>query len=102
MFKALWAFRRISKGKSFGNELADSLCISRNLFHTACEMGGMPMHLAVLTSLKDEGKSVIEAREIFLPILSNGFAVLEGKFGRQDELDEAKRIIDDFLSDLDQ
>jgi len=99
MFKMLWGMRIASKGKAFGNEIADSMGISRNLFHTAVETGGFNMHLIVLASLKDEGKSVVDARELILPFLAQGLAALEQRFGRQNEIDHAKPIVHELLSE---
>lgn len=100
IFKMLWAFRRTSRGKKFGNEIADSMAISRSLFHTAIEEGGLGMHLVMLASLKDQGASVIEARDICLPILANGILLLEKRLGSLDVICKAKPIILDLLEEI--
>lgn len=99
IFRILWAFRRTSRGKKFGNEIADSMAISRSLFHTAIEEGGLRMHLVMLASLKDQGTSVIEARDVCLPILANGILLLEQRLGSLSEISKAKSIIFDLLEE---
>lgn len=99
-FKMIWAMRRASRGKGFGNEIADSMAISRSLFHTAIEEGGLGMHLIMLASLKDEGKSVLEAREIILPILANGIFSLEKRLGSLGAINEAKPIVSQLLQEI--
>lgn len=97
MLKIFWGMRRASKGKKFGNEIADSMAISRRLFHSAVEEGGLGMHLILLASMKDQGKSVIEAREAILPFLENGLLVLEKRFGPEATINEAKLVVIDLL-----
>ncbi len=98
-FRIFWAFRQTSKGKKFGNEIADSLTISRSLFHTALEEGGLAMHLPMLASLKDQGTSIIEARNIVLPFLANGVLLLEQRLGSLDVICKAKPIIFDLVAE---
>ncbi|PRB81357.1 hypothetical protein CQ007_09375 [Pseudomonas sp. MYb185] len=71
------------------------MAISRRLFHSAIEEGGMGMHLILLASMKDQGKSVIEAREAMLPFLENGLLALEQRFGPQAAINEAKLAVFD-------
>lgn len=99
MLKILWGMRRASRGKKFGNEIADSMAVSRRLFHSAVEEGGLGMHLILLASMKDQGQSVIEAREAMLPFLKNGLLALEQRFGPQAIINEAKSIVFDLLKE---
>lgn len=97
MLKIFWGMRRASRGKRFGNEIADSMAISGRLFHSAVEEGGLGMHLILLASMKDQGQSVIEAREAMLPFLENGLLSLEQRFGPQATINEAKLVVFDLL-----
>jgi len=99
MLKIFWGMRRASRGKKFGNEIADSMVVSRRLFHSAVEEGGLGMHLILLASMKDQGQSVIEAREAMLPFLANGLLALEQRFGPQAMINEAKPIVFDLLQE---
>ena len=92
----LQGLRRASRGKNFGNEIADSMGLPRNLFHTAVEGGGFAMHLITLASLKDEGASVVEAREMCLPYLSQGIENLKSRFGNVPKIMAAKELLDVF------
>ena len=97
MLKIFWGMRRASRGKKFGDEIADSMAISCRLFHSAVEEGGLGMHLILLASMKDQGQSVIEAREAMLPFLENGLLSLEQRFGPQATINEAKLVVIDLL-----
>ncbi len=97
----LWGLRRTSMGKKFGNEIADSMGIPRRVFHTAIELGGMEMHLVFLAVLKDEGKSINEAREEMLPILMDGLYAMEARFGTQMQITDSIETVMSFLSKSD-
>ncbi len=77
----LKAFRLTSAGRSFGNKIADSMLMSRTMFHNAIEAGGVPMHLITLAQIKFSGATVIQARGAVAPILISGLQALEQRFG---------------------
>ena len=96
----LWGFRRASRGKKFGNEVADSIGIRRSHFHTSLEAGGVPMHMIMLAGLKDEGTSIAECREMLLPVLLDGLRAIEFRFGPQSSLTESIETVEQWLSEV--
>ena len=51
--------------------------MDHNLFHTALEWGGMPMHLHLLSSFSTSEVSVDEAIDEVAPFLQDGLDALE-------------------------
>ena len=90
--------RNSSRGKKFGDEIARSMCIGRQLFHSALEKGGFPTYLVALAEYKDEGMTVAEVRHILLPFLTDGFQAIENKVGRRRNIDSAKLITRAFMT----
>ena len=98
MFGVIRELLSTSRGKKFGDEIAESMTISHRLFHSALEKGGFPTHLVALAQYKDEGMTVGEVRHILLPFLSHGFLTMENKLGRKRYLDSAKQITRAFMA----
>src|SRR5262245_4778820 len=84
MGKLIEKFKWLWSGRSFGNQIADSMTISRSVFHRSLELGGMPMHLVVLAEIKQRGTSVSDARRVVAPIVIAGLFALLSKFGAEE------------------
>ncbi|NQV29386.1 MAG: hypothetical protein HQ508_00735 [Candidatus Marinimicrobia bacterium] len=97
----LSAFRYNRKGKRIGNEIADSMMISRNLFHSSVVKGGQPYHLPVLASMHDEGHSLNVIKKNMIPYLAAGLDVLERENGHQPSIDKAREVVNALLEDDD-
>jgi hypothetical protein len=72
-----------------GNQIADSIGISRNLFYSCLE-NSLPLYLDVLAGSYRDGISAAAMRSTLLPYLVNGMDVLEQRFGRQPMIDDAR------------
>lgn len=95
------AFRLISAGRAFGNEIADSMLMSRNMFHNAIEAGGVPMHLMMLAQIKFSGASVMQAKKAVAPILMTGLQVLEQRFGPQAPIAKSSALLKELYPNCD-
>lgn len=84
MGKLIEKFRWLWSGRSFGNQIADSMTIPRNVFHRALALGGVPMPAVVLAEIRRRGTSVADARRVIAPIVIAGLFALLAKFGAQD------------------
>ena len=85
------------RGKKFGDEIAESMTLGRQLFHAALELGGLNSHLDELANYRDAGLTLFEARSRVLPYLSKGLLVLETRVGRRRSIDSAKRTTQAFI-----
>ena len=94
-----WGLRRTSRGKAFGNEIADSLGIRRSYFHTALEAAGVPMHLLMLAGLKDDHIAVEECRAMLLPDVLEGLRIIESRYGKQAPLTDSIKVAEYWLSE---
>jgi hypothetical protein len=89
----LSAFFYNRKGKRLGNEIADSMMISRSLFHSAVVKGGQIYHLPVIASMHDEGHSLNDIRKSMIPYLAAGLDVLEREHGHQSSIVKAREVV---------
>ncbi|MGV3490282.1 MAG: hypothetical protein ACO1OG_03085 [Devosia sp.] len=80
------------EGKKFANAVADDLGIPRDVFDTALLEQGVSW--STWKGIKRQGWSPEDAAANILPTLQMGIASLENKFGPQEELEMAKRLID--------
>lgn len=87
--------------RRIGKRIADSMGIGHNLFFSSVEQT-LPMYLTALAVLEREGNGVPHARQFVLPYLLGGLDVLEGRFGRQPEIDAARKSVEPFLKELTQ
>lgn len=81
-----WAWQ----GKAFGNRVADLLGVHRSLFHGAMEEGGCQMHMIKLYQLKKDGEPIDRVALHSCEFLFPGLRILEGRFGQQALIEEAK------------
>ena len=96
MFSYFKKLMQVRRGQKFGNEIADYLNIHRSLFHGAMEEGGCEMHLIKLFNLKAEGYSVHEIALDACDFLLPGLDVLELRFGKQEQIKQAKDAVFNF------
>jgi len=94
----LWGLRRVSRGRSFGNEIADSLCISRNMFHTSMEFGGVAQHLIVLAAIKDNGVPVSALQETCARIVYEGALNQIPRFGETKIIVKTLSTLEEFIA----
>jgi hypothetical protein len=98
LYKKTEGLRVANKGRKFGNEIADSMGIQRGIFHSAIERGGLPMHMIILSQMRDEGVELPDARSHLLMYLDIGLHELENQFGPKDKISNAKSIISKYLA----
>jgi hypothetical protein len=86
-----WFGLGLGAGRKYGNQIADHLGLSRNLFHTILEHGVDGPSLVVLGSLK--ALPVDRAAVKLAPSMVRGLMKLEKKFGTQPQIEEAKQAV---------
>jgi hypothetical protein len=88
----------LGKGRRYGNRVAAHLGWSNNFFHSVLE-SGMP-GAPTLMILAGMGDQKIEQSTLQLaPTLARGLVVLEERFGRQQQIEDAKPTVQRLLEE---
>lgn len=94
----IWKKFGLGKGRQYGNKLAAYLGWRPNFFHTVLENGVEPS-LMILSALDSEGVAEDQALVRIAPYLAQGLLALEGRFGPQDMIEDAKPAVIKLMSE---
>lgn len=89
----IWLRGGLSKGRKFGNKIAEHLGMSSSFFHSVLDNGVSGPSLQLLATLESAGCTLNRASVELAPSLKRGLFTLENRFGRQEMIDNAKPIV---------